>query len=325
MTAPTEDIHSCSMYCTRPACVLAQRDEMRAELARLREQDPVDMSMILGAVARGWCHKGNARKEIDVVLAKAIAEEIAELYAAAPPAQPAINAEDRCKRTLIELDARLRECSIVGASAADAYDTFYQDMVAEALAAQPMYAGDIHRSMAAEIRLLREQLAQQEPDKSALSKMQQGRLVLEASTGMHGDVAKEVSIALCAALSAKDSAQSALLDDVGSLEYRGNSVSFIHQKMTAYRKGIDDAWAALRAAGIQSDGRTTVADGIARLAAQPAPAQEPAQRLSDAQDAARYRLLRVGRYWSVINGIGDELRAWALDSAIDSIIEKTRS
>ena len=59
--------------------------------------------------------------------------------------------------------------------------------------------------------------------------------------------------------------------------------------------------------------------------AQPAPAQEPAQRLSDAQDAARYRLLRVGRYWSVINGIGNELRTWALDSAIDSIIEKTRS
>jgi hypothetical protein len=88
VTTPT-DIHSCSYFCTRPACVLAQRDEMRAELARLREQDPVDMSMILGAVARGWCHKGNASKELDVVLAKAIADEIAELFAAAPPAQPA--------------------------------------------------------------------------------------------------------------------------------------------------------------------------------------------------------------------------------------------
>ena len=28
MTAPT-DIHSCSYFCTRPACVLAQRDELR--------------------------------------------------------------------------------------------------------------------------------------------------------------------------------------------------------------------------------------------------------------------------------------------------------
>lgn len=29
MTATAEDIHSCSYYCTRPACVLAQRDELR--------------------------------------------------------------------------------------------------------------------------------------------------------------------------------------------------------------------------------------------------------------------------------------------------------
>jgi hypothetical protein len=111
MTAPTEDIHSCSMYCTRPACVLAQRDEMRAEIARLREQDPVDMSMILGAVARGWCHKGNASKELDVVLAKAIADEIAELFAAAPPAQPApetIADHERAYELLFKENARLR-------------------------------------------------------------------------------------------------------------------------------------------------------------------------------------------------------------------------
>lgn len=61
--------------------------------------------------------------------------------------------------------------------------------------------------------------------------------------------------------------------DVGNLEYRGNSVSFIHRKMTAYRKGIDDAWSALKAAGVQPDGKTSVADAIAVLAAQPAPAQ----------------------------------------------------
>ena len=29
MTATAEDIHSCSYYCTRPGCVLAQRDELR--------------------------------------------------------------------------------------------------------------------------------------------------------------------------------------------------------------------------------------------------------------------------------------------------------
>lgn len=32
----SEDIHSCSYYCTRPACVLAQRDELREEVERLR-------------------------------------------------------------------------------------------------------------------------------------------------------------------------------------------------------------------------------------------------------------------------------------------------
>ena len=35
--------------------------------------------------------------------------------------------------------------------------------------------------------------------------------------------------------------------DVALLEYRGNSVAFIHQKMTAYRPGIDVAWDAFRA------------------------------------------------------------------------------
>lgn len=34
-------------------------------------------------------------------------------------------------------------------------------------------------------------------------------------------------------------------------------------------------------------------------------------------DAERYRLLRRGQRWSVVNGIGDVLRANALDAAID--------
>jgi len=36
-------------------------------------------------------------------------------------------------------------------------------------------------------------------------------------------------------------------------------------------------------------------------------------------DAERYRLVRRGQHWSVINGIGDTLRAEALDAAIDAI------
>ena len=35
------------------------------------------------------------------------------------------------------------------------------------------------------------------------------------------------------------------------------------------------------------------------------------------KDAARYRWLRRGQHWSVINGVGDILRADVLDTAID--------
>lgn len=39
-------------------------------------------------------------------------------------------------------------------------------------------------------------------------------------------------------------------------------------------------------------------------------------------EAARYQLLRLGRYWSVINGIGDELRGEALDAAVAAALIK---
>ena len=35
------------------------------------------------------------------------------------------------------------------------------------------------------------------------------------------------------------------------------------------------------------------------------------------EDAARYRLLRRGQHWSVVDGIGNYLRAEALDAAVD--------
>jgi hypothetical protein len=50
------------------------------------------------------------------------------------------------------------------------------------------------------------------------------------------------------------------------------------------------------------------------------PKQEP---LTDEQaiDAQRYRLLRRGQYWSVIDGVGDVLRTDELDAAIDAAIK----
>lgn len=40
-----------------------------------------------------------------------------------------------------------------------------------------------------------------------------------------------------------------------------------------------------------------------------------------AQDAERYRALRRGQKWSVVDGIGDTLRGDALDAAIDAAAE----
>lgn len=41
------------------------------------------------------------------------------------------------------------------------------------------------------------------------------------------------------------------------------------------------------------------------------------RKADDVRDAERYRLLRRGQKWSVIDGTGDTLRADALDAAID--------
>lgn len=37
------------------------------------------------------------------------------------------------------------------------------------------------------------------------------------------------------------------------------------------------------------------------------------------KDAERYRKLRRGQHWSVINGIGEELRADELDASVDAV------
>lgn len=51
---------------------------------------------------------------------------------------------------------------------------------------------------------------------------------------------------------------------------------------------------------------------------------QPAAQPADAQDAARYRLVRRGQHWSVIDGIGDTLRAEALDAAVDTELGRTQ-
>lgn len=55
----------------------------------------------------------------------------------------------------------------------------------------------------------------------------------------------------------------------------------------------------------------------AALVAAPTTQAAPAAQV-DALDAERYRLLRRGQRWSVIDGIGDTLRGDELDAAIDA-------
>ncbi|EGD06626.1 hypothetical protein B1M_00570 [Burkholderia sp. TJI49] len=57
-------------------------------------------------------------------------------------------------------------------------------------------------------------------------------------------------------------------------------------------------------------------------AAQPKVILALCDRLEAAEkDAERYRALRRGQHWSVLNGIGDTLRADELDAAIDAARE----
>lgn len=75
---------------------------------------------------------------------------------------------------------------------------------------------------------------------------------------------------------------------------------------TVIKKGADRQWMSERLGHLP--------DGIYSLYLAP-----PAQAADSVQeDAARYRLLRRGQHWSVIDGIGNDLRAEALDAAVDA-------
>ena len=60
----------------------------------------------------------------------------------------------------------------------------------------------------------------------------------------------------------------------------------------------------------------------ARMECVKAQRDELRQRVEELErDAARYRRLRRGQHWSVVNGIGDILRADELDAVIDAAME----
>lgn len=59
-------------------------------------------------------------------------------------------------------------------------------------------------------------------------------------------------------------ARAAPPQDIGNLEYMGNSVAYIYQKMRAYKSGLDKAWDAMRAAGFPPNGETPLNEAIAK-------------------------------------------------------------
>ena len=73
---------------------------------------------------------------------------------------------------------------------------------------------------------------------------------------------------------------------------------------------------------LDSGGGMLEADADFIAAAHPAVVLELVRRLREAEkDAARYRRVRRGQKWSVIDGIGNNLRGGDLDAAIDSAMQ----
>ena len=86
---------------------------------------------------------------------------------------------------------------------------------------------------------------------------------------------------------------------------RYDAMNDVRERITALHKpAADKAWGRFESA---------------MAAPQPSPTAQAADSVQE--DAARYRLLRRGRHWSVIDGIGNDLlRAEALDAAVDAAL-----
>ena len=101
-----KDIHSCSYYCNRPECVLAQRNELRDKLAQQSEPEPEpvalkmsDLPMSGGIDSR--VEFKNRRGPVRVVVTGD------EIYTVAPPPRHPLTDEEIDKAIAQERDALL--------------------------------------------------------------------------------------------------------------------------------------------------------------------------------------------------------------------------
>lgn len=100
---------------------------------------------------------------------------------------------------------------------------------------------------------------------------------------------------------------------------KNGSVSVFADSTALSERPIDDGdrqWAASRQAQLVEVYAAPVAAQVQAVVNKQLTTETSDQ---DREDSERYRLLRRGQHWSVINGIGEALRAESLDAAIDAV------
>jgi len=106
----------------------------------------------------------------------------------------------------------------------------------------------------------------------------------------------------------RELAQAATADDLLRMVVQVDTILALLSRLESAERERDEARADMHAAWKSAH------DNAAKFV------DAEAERDALAADARRYRLLRRGQHWSVIDGIGDTLRAEALDAAIDAAL-----
>lgn len=152
-------------------------------------------------------------------------------------------------------------------------------------------------------------------------------------TGSRGveDLAGSLSITFLGMQRRLSDAQAALAAQAASHEKQLNAqkslIQSLENQRTILREGAAKWAEAVKSLLSEREANAILTDEITRLTTERDAALLDVVRLAAEKHAlkqgdARYQLLRRGQHWSVINGIGDELRAEHLDAAADAALAK---